>query len=87
MASLNTIDEKNKMLIEIFKKSILVDEATKSLTETIQQNIGGTNKNIDETRKMIGMLQEVLVQRLKNMTEKEADVEVRLTQDLAEIKT
>ena len=31
-SSLATIDEKNKMLIEIFKKSILVDEKTKILT-------------------------------------------------------
>lgn len=85
-ASLTTIDEKNKMLIEIFKKSILVNEETKGLTETIQQNIGSTNKNIDQTRKMIGMLQEVLVQRLKNMTEGKAAAEVRLNEDLAEIK-
>ena len=86
VASLATIDGKNKKLIEIFKKSILVDEATKKLTELIQQNIGGANKNIDQTRKMIGILQEVLVQRLKNMTENKAAVEVRLNQDLAEIK-
>ena len=55
LASLATMQEKNKALIEIFKKSILVDEATKSLVETIQQNIGGTNQNIDQTKKMIGI--------------------------------
>ena len=52
LASLATIDEKNKALVEILKKSILVDEATKNLTETIQQNIGGTNQNIDQTKKI-----------------------------------
>ena len=86
IASLATIEEKNKTLIEIFKKSILVDEATKKLTELIQQNIGGANKNIDQTRKMIGMLQEVLVQRLQNMTEEKGAAEFRLHERLMEIK-
>ena len=70
LASLGTVEEKNKALIEILKKSILVDEATKSLAETIQKNVGGTNQNIDQARKMIAILQEVLVHRIKNMNEK-----------------
>ena len=67
LASLATVEEKNKALIEIFKKSILVGEATKSLAETIQQNIGGANQNIEQSKKMIAVFQEVLIQRLKNM--------------------
>jgi len=86
LASLGTVEEKNKALIEILKKSILVDEATKSLAETIQKNVGGTNQNIDQTRKMIALLQEVLVQRMKNAAETEAALKVRLDKDLAEVK-
>ena len=86
LASLGTVEEKNKALVEILKKSILVDEATKSLAETIQKNIGGTNQNIDQTRKMIAILQEVLVQRMKNAAETEAALKVRLDEDLAEVK-
>ncbi len=86
LASLGTVEEKNKALIEILKKSILVDEATKSLAETIQKNVGGTNQNIDQTRKMIAILQEVLVQRMKNAAETEAALKDRLEEDLAEVK-
>ena len=86
LASLATVEEKNKALIEILKKSILVDEATKSLAETIQKNVGGTNQNIDQTRKMIAILQEVLVQRMKNAAETEAALKDRLEEDLAEVK-
>ena len=86
LASLGTVEEKNKALIEILKKSILVDEATKSLAETIQKNVGGTNQNIDQARKMIAILQEVLVQRMKNAAETEAALKVRLDEDLAEVK-
>ena len=86
LASLGTVEEKNKALIEIFKKSILVDEATKSLAETIQKNVGGANQNIDQARKMIGILQEVLVQRMTNAAETKAALTVRLDKDLAEVK-
>ena len=86
LASLGTVEEKNKALVEILKKSILVDEATKSLAETIQKNVGGTNQNIDQARKMIAILQEVLVQRMKNAAETEAALKVRLDEDLAEVK-
>ena len=86
LASLATVEEKNKALIEILKKSILVDEATKSLAETIQKNIGGTNQNIDQARKMIAILQEVLVQRMKNAAETEAALKDRLEEDLVEVK-
>ncbi|MCL0039428.1 hypothetical protein M1M85_00570 [Nitrospinaceae bacterium] len=86
LASLGTVEEKNKALIEILKKSILVDETTKSLAETIQKNVGGTNQNIDQARKMIAILQEVLVQRMKYAAETEAALEVRIDEDLAEVK-
>lgn len=86
LASLGTVEEKNKALIEILKKSILVDEATKSLAETIQKNVGGANQNIDQARKMIGILQEVLVQRMTNAAETKAALTVRLDKDLAEVK-
>ena len=86
LASLGTVEAKNKALIEILKKSILVDEATKSLAETIQKNVGGANQNIDQARKMIALLQEVLVQRMKNAAETEAALKVRLDEDLAEVK-
>jgi len=86
LASLGTVEAKNKALIEILKKSILVDEATKSLAETIQKNVGGTNQNIDQARKMIAILQEVLVQRMKNAAETEAALKVRLDEDLAAVK-
>ncbi|SVA39722.1 uncharacterized protein METZ01_LOCUS92576 [marine metagenome] len=86
LASLATVEEKNKALIEILKKSILVDEATKRLVETVQQNIGSTNQNIDQTKKMISILQQVLVQRMKSISETEAALEIRLDQDLAEVR-
>ena len=86
LASLGTVEEKNKALVEILKKSILVDEATKSLAETIQKNVGGTNQNIDQARKMIAILQDVLVKRMKNAAETEAALKVRLDEDLAEVK-
>ena len=86
LASLGTVEEKNKALVEILKKSLLVDEATKSLTETIQKNVGGTNQNIDQARKMIAILQDVLVKRMKNAAAAEAALKVRLDEDLAEVK-
>ena len=86
LASLGTVEEKNKALIEILKKSILVDEATKRLAETIQKNVGGANQNIDQARKMIAILQEVLVQRMTNAAETKAALTVRLDKDLAEVK-
>jgi len=86
VASLATMDEKNKSLIGILKKSILVDEETKNLTAAIQLNIEGTNKNIDQTRKTIGVLQEVLIRRLKNMAQEKAVSEVRLNKELEKIK-
>jgi len=86
LASLGTVEEKNKALIEILKKSILVDETTKSLAETIQKNVGGANQNIDQVRKMIAILQDVLVKRMKNAAAAEAALKVRLDEDLAEVK-
>ena len=62
VSSLATIDEKNKMLIEIFKKSILVDEKTKILTEEIQRNLTGANLNIIQTKKLIEQMGKSLLE-------------------------
>ena len=62
--SLATIDEKNKMLIEIFKKSILVDEKTKVLTEEIHKNLTGANLNITQTKKLIDSIQKKLIEQM-----------------------
>ena len=62
VSSLATIDEKNKMLIEIFKKSILVDEKTKILTEEIQKNLTGANLNIIQTKKLIEQMGKSLLE-------------------------
>ena len=63
-SSLATIDEKNKMLIEIFKKSILVDEKTKVLTEEIHKNLTGANLNITQTKKLIDSIQKKLIEQM-----------------------
>jgi len=63
-SSLATIDEKNKMLIEIFKKSILVDEKTKILTEEIHKNLTGANLNIAQTKELIGSMQKRLIEQI-----------------------
>jgi hypothetical protein len=64
VSSLATIDEKNKMLIEIFKKSILVDENTKILTEEIHKNLTGANLNITQTKKLIDSMQKKLIEQM-----------------------
>ena len=64
ISSLATIDEKNKMLIEIFKKSILVDEKTKILTEEIHKNLTGANLNIAQTKELIGSMQKKLIEQV-----------------------
>lgn len=79
VASLSKMDEKNRTLIEILKKSVVVDEATRALAETLQLNIEDTNKNISQTQKTIGLLQEVLNQRLSAMAAEQAALETRLT--------
>ena len=63
-SSLATIDEKNKMLIAIFKKSILVDEKTKILTEEIHKNLTGANLNIAQTKKLIDSMQKKLIEQM-----------------------
>jgi len=69
-SSLATIDEKNKMLIEIFKKSILVDEKTKILTEEIHKNLTGANLNITQTKKLIDSMQKKLIEQIgKDLSE------------------
>ena len=80
------MDDDNKKLIGILKKSIMVDEEIKNLTKAIQQNIAGTNKNIDQTRQAMGVLQEVLTSRLTNVTKERAASEVRLNRELSKIK-
>ena len=47
------MDDDNKKLIGILKKSIMVNEEIKNLANAIQQNIGGTNKNLDQTRQAL----------------------------------
>ncbi len=64
VASLATIDEKNKMLIAIFKKSILVDEKTKILAEEINKNLTGANLNIAQTKKLIDSMQKKLIEQM-----------------------
>ena len=86
ISSLNSMDNNNKSLLEILKKSILVDEETKNLTTAIQLNIEGTNKNIDQTRKTIGILQEVLISRLKNMSQEAVGSEIRTQKYLADLR-
>ena len=50
LTSLAKMDSDNKKLIGIVKKSIMVNEGMKSLIASVQGNIGGTNKNINQTR-------------------------------------
>ena len=52
------------MLIEIFKKSILVDEKTKVLTEEIHKNLTGANLNITQTKKLIDSIQKKLIEQM-----------------------
>jgi hypothetical protein len=72
LASLGTLQEKNKALIGVLKKIILIDEST--------------SKSVDQTKKMIVILQEVLVQRMKNIAETEANLKVHLDKGLIDIK-
>jgi len=53
VAVLAKMGDDNKKLIAVLKQSIMVDEEIKNLTTAIQQEIGGTNKNIDQTRQTI----------------------------------
>jgi hypothetical protein len=70
---------KNKSLVKILEKSIKADEETKLLAETLLANIVETNKNIDQNRKTMGVLQEVLNQRLTSAAQEQASVEARVT--------
>ena len=83
LASLGTVEEKNKALIEILKKSILVDEATKSKAETIQKN-GWRQKTLVQARKNSYFAGYRF--RMKNAAETEAALKVRLDEDLTEVK-
>jgi hypothetical protein len=84
VSSLATIDEKNKMLIEIFKKSILVDEKTKVLTEEIHKNLTGTNLSIIQTKKLIDSMHKQLIEQMgKDLLEiKDNQKEVKTPLDI-----
>ncbi|MDP7552674.1 MAG: hypothetical protein QF791_05675, partial [Nitrospinaceae bacterium] len=70
---------KNKNLVKILEKSIKADEETKLLAETLLANIVETNKNIDQNRKTMGVLQEILNQRLTSAAQEQASGEARVT--------
>jgi len=79
VASLTQMGGKNKSLVKILEKGIKADEETKLLAETLLANIVETNKNIDQNRKTMGVLQEVLNQRLTSAAQEQASVEARVT--------
>ena len=84
LASLGTVEAKNKALIEILKKSILVDEYNKVWLRPFRRIVGGTNQNID-ARKMIAILQEVLETK-KYSRDRSGFEGCVWTRDLAEVK-
>ena len=79
VASLNQMGGKNKSLVKILEKGIKADEETKLLAETLLANIVETNKNIDQNRKTMGVLQEILNQRLTSAAQEQASGEARVT--------
>ena len=79
VTSLNQMGGKNKSLVQILEKGIKADEETKLLAETLLANIVETNKNIDQNRKTMGVLQEILNQRLTSAAQEQASGEARVT--------
>ena len=79
VTSLNQMGGKNKSLVQILEKGIKANEETKLLAETLLANIVETNKNIDQNRKTMGVLQEVLNQRLTSAAQEQASGEARVT--------
>ena len=79
VTSLTQMGGKNKSLVQILEKGIKADEETKLLAETLLANIVETNKNIDQNRKTMGVLQEILNQRLTSAAQEQASGEARVT--------
>ncbi|MDP6737099.1 MAG: hypothetical protein QF732_11490, partial [Nitrospinaceae bacterium] len=79
VTSLTQMGGKNKSLVQILEKGIKANEETKLLAETLLANIVETNKNIDQNRKTMGVLQEVLNQRLTSAAQEQASGEARVT--------
>ena len=79
VTSLTQMGGKNKSLVQILEKGIKANEETKLLAETLLANIVETNKNIDQNRKTMGVLQEILNQRLTSAAQEQASGEARVT--------
>ena len=79
VTSLTQMGGKNKSLVQILEKGIKANEETKLLAETLLANIVETNKNIDQNRKTMGVLQEILNQRLMSAAQEQASGEARVT--------
>ena len=79
VTSLTQMGGKNKSLVQILEKGIKANEETKLLAETLLVNIVETNKNIDQNRKTMGVLQEILNQRLMSAAQEQASGEARVT--------
>ena len=73
LASLTTIQEKNKALIEVLKKIILVNETT--------------NQNIDQTKEMVGVLKVRLDKGLMEVKSSQAEVKNNQTTAASQLET
>ena len=73
LASLTTIQEKNKALIEVLKKIILVNETT--------------NQNMDQTKEMVGVLRAHLDKGLMEVKSSQAEVKNNQTTAVSQLET
>ena len=73
LASLTTIQEKNKALIEVLKKIILVNETT--------------NQNIDQTKEMVGVLRAHLDKGFMEVKSSQAEVKSNQTTAASQLET
>ena len=73
LASLTTIQEKNKALIEVLKKIILVNETT--------------NQNMDQTKEMVGVLKVRLDKGLMEVKSSQAEVKNNQTTAASQLET
>ena len=73
LASLTTIQEKNKALIEVLKKIILVNETT--------------NQNMDQTKEMVGVLRAHLDKGLMEVKSSQAEVKNNQTTAASQLET
>ena len=73
LASLTTIQEKNKALIEVLKKIIVVNETT--------------NQNIDQTKEMVGVLRARLDKGLMEVKSSQAEVKNNQTTAVSQLET